>query len=220
MTQKQCTTCKEWKDLDEFSKNSTGKYGRSSKCKKCSSIYTQQWHNDNPEKSRAQTRKWHQEHRDEVRVQQKQWHENNRNEVHQQHRQYYQEHRDEHRKWAQQWKQNNPEKYYAIAKKARHTRRARLKGIPGSYHPDEWYALCEYYDFYCLCCCQQFAFEDLTLDHIIPVYDVENCVNDITNFQPLCGPCNSSKGAQSIDYRLKWIEYDYPLIEWIIDDTP
>ena len=49
----------------------------------------------------------------------------------------------------------------------------------------------------CLCCGST---ESISIDHVIPV----SCggKNDISNYQPLCKSCNSSKGSKIIDYRL------------------
>jgi 5-methylcytosine-specific restriction endonuclease McrA len=56
--------------------------------------------------------------------------------------------------------------------------------------------LCEKYHKRCLCCDKR---RKLTADHVIPVS--KGGTSDISNIQPLCQPCNSSKGAKIIDYR-------------------
>lgn len=38
-------------------------------------------------------------------------------------------------------------------------------------------------------------------DHVVPV--LFGGSNDISNIQPLCRSCNSSKGASTVDYRGK-----------------
>lgn len=48
----------------------------------------------------------------------------------------------------------------------------------------------------CLCCG---SINNLTIDHIVPIY--HKGLNEIDNLQPLCGSCNSSKGTKIIDYR-------------------
>lgn len=48
----------------------------------------------------------------------------------------------------------------------------------------------------CLCCGST---EKISIDHVIPVNKGgENC---ISNYQPLCVPCNSRKSDRIIDYR-------------------
>lgn len=62
---------------------------------------------------------------------------------------------------------------------------------------NEWLALCAAYGNLCLRCGS--GVRRLTADHIVPL--ARGGGNDITNIQPLCGPCNSRKGTQTIDYR-------------------
>ena len=52
------------------------------------------------------------------------------------------------------------------------------------------------YEHRCLACGIDGA---LTIDHVIPVS--KGGPNTADNVQPLCGPCNSSKGTNTIDYR-------------------
>lgn len=76
--------------------------------------------------------------------------------------------------------------------------RYRLKrfGNGGSHTAQEWLDLCAKYDHRCLCCG---LVKPLTRDHIVPVN--HGGTDDISNIQPLCRPCNSTKGTQTIDYR-------------------
>ena len=60
----------------------------------------------------------------------------------------------------------------------------------------EWSALCIHFGDICLACQ---ASRPLAIDHVIPL--VLGGMNHITNVQPLCRSCNSSKGARIKDYR-------------------
>lgn len=75
-------------------------------------------------------------------------------------------------------------------------RRAQKAGGGGSHTFQEWIMLCEQYNHRCLCCGQR---KKLTRDHIMPLES--GGIDDISNIQPLCGPCNSRKGTKIIDYR-------------------
>jgi 5-methylcytosine-specific restriction endonuclease McrA len=75
--------------------------------------------------------------------------------------------------------------------------RAKRLQAEGSFTIKEWNELCEYYGNKCLCC----GSKEITIDHIVPI--VSGGINDISNLQPLCGKCNSSKGTKIIDYRKK-----------------
>ena len=78
----------------------------------------------------------------------------------------------------------------------RHRMRARTYSVEGVWTEAEWQALCERYGNRCLACGST---GPLTVDHIVPLE--KGGRNDISNIQPLCRPCNSSKGAQTIDFR-------------------
>jgi 5-methylcytosine-specific restriction endonuclease McrA len=83
----------------------------------------------------------------------------------------------------------NIKKYVAKRMALRHS-------AEGSYTQDEWEALCVRYDYKCLSCRKK---KPLTVDHIKPLS--KGGTNYIDNIQPLCKPCNSSKGNKTIDYR-------------------
>lgn len=75
-------------------------------------------------------------------------------------------------------------------------RRLRMRTNGGWHTRAEWLALCEQYNYRCLCCRRK---RSLTKDHIIPI--AEGGSDDIENIQPLCQSCNSRKHTQTIDYR-------------------
>lgn len=73
----------------------------------------------------------------------------------------------------------------------------------GSYTLAEWKELCVFCDYRCLACGNQFSFDELTVDHIVPIS--LGGTSNIDNLQPLCKSCNSSKNNRIIDYRTKKI---------------
>lgn len=93
--------------------------------------------------------------------------------------------------WEPEWMRNPPEwlRYRSL-------RALQLARNGGSHTEAEWRALCAAYGHRCLRCKRR---RPLTRDHVLPV--VLGGSNNIDNIQPLCGPCNSSKGARHIDYR-------------------
>jgi hypothetical protein len=84
-------------------------------------------------------------------------------------------------------------------------RRAKLKGIDGSFTAKEFDYVKSYYGHHCLCC--QLHEDELPMfnrrpgilerDHVIP-YALPGCTNYISNIQPLCRTCNGThkKGAR------------------------
>lgn len=75
--------------------------------------------------------------------------------------------------------------------------RATVLGIPGPHFTGcQWRAVVERFGA-CLCCGQTNVL--LTPDHVVPL--CEGGSNEISNIQPLCGPCNSAKRDRLTDYR-------------------
>ena len=75
-------------------------------------------------------------------------------------------------------------------------RRARKLGADGNHTFAEFLTLCRTVGFRCLACGEK---KPLTEDHIIPL--LLGGSDDISNIQPLCQSCNSSKGTKTTDYR-------------------
>lgn len=96
------------------------------------------------------------------------------------------------------WMKANPERWAAIRGEATRAYRVRRLNCKGSHTQAEWLALCEAAGHRCLCCGKK---RKLTRDHVVPLS--QGGTDDIDNIQPLCGPCNSSKNAKVIDYRLR-----------------
>jgi 5-methylcytosine-specific restriction endonuclease McrA len=105
------------------------------------------------------------------------------------------------------WIKKNLEKYKRIKRAYRkahpeahrleeNKRRAHIAGNGGVFTVTEWKDLCQKYAYKCLRCKRR---RKLTADHVIPIS--EGGTNNIDNIQPLCGPCNSSKGTKCTDYR-------------------
>jgi hypothetical protein len=90
------------------------------------------------------------------------------------------------------WVKANHEKVRSY----QHKHRSALKGNGGSYTVVEWQSLCKKHGNKCLCCGKR---RKLTADHIVPVS--KGGTSNISNIQPLCLPCNASKGAKTINYR-------------------
>jgi len=90
-----------------------------------------------------------------------------------------------HRKNSLEWAQRNPQN---ISKNSA-IRRARLWKIDGSHTEAEWESLKETFDFKCVYCNKK---TKLTKDHIIPISKGGD--DYITNIQPLCSKCNTTKG--------------------------
>ncbi len=95
-----------------------------------------------------------------------------------------------------QWKVKNPEKVRRYNRIHERNRRAHKLKNGGIFTLKEWECLVWYYNDKCLCC-KQIKF--LEVDHIIPITKGGN--SNISNLQPLCRSCNSTKRTTIIDYR-------------------
>lgn len=154
------------------------------------------YHQQNRDRVHAQWRIYYQEHKEQLnhkteearqrRIAADPDYENARR------RQYYQRIKDKHLAHTRSWRIRNKHKIrlYDI------TRRAREYAAEGSFTTEQWEALCHWFGDMCLACG---AVGNLTIDHVIPLA----CGGShyISNLQPLCAACNSSKNARAIDYR-------------------
>lgn len=153
-----------------------------------------------PERVKASRKKWHASHKDyassynrqdRVRQKKREW-----NLAHPGYnREYERKNRDRIRFLSRQWAKRNLDKIRVRCQ----LRRAVKRKSEGSYTLLEWQVLCRKYDFRCLACGKREPDIKLTVDHIIPLNLGGS--NYIDNLQPLCLQCNSTKGAQFIDYR-------------------
>lgn len=98
-------------------------------------------------------------------------------------------------------------------KRSKFTESRRLNGLEGGRPKskvehikpqDQWSEMIRYFDNSCLCCGYKFPENERpTKDHVVPT--ACGGLDVISNWQPLCRECNSSKGAQSsVDYRVKY----------------
>lgn len=78
-------------------------------------------------------------------------------------------------------------------------RRTRIHQAGGTFTKQQWGMIKETYGNRCLCCGRSDV--KLTPDHVIPL--AKGGTNDISNIQPLCLPCNLSKWAKIVDYRIE-----------------
>jgi 5-methylcytosine-specific restriction endonuclease McrA len=107
-------------------------------------------------------------------------------------RKYKAKYRRQHREQIAEYRKANRERN--LVYKA--NRKTRLTNAGGAFTLKEWITLCIRYGNKCLCCDKT---KPLTVDHVIPVS--KGGTSYISNIQPLCGPCNSTKHDNVVDYR-------------------
>jgi 5-methylcytosine-specific restriction endonuclease McrA len=158
----------------------TSAWDKRGNCKECSNERVKKWQRENPEKTKEWQRGWEKENPDKKSRKYRRWYESQKKEAIER---------------ASNWKKENPEKNTA----SENRRRTRKTEAGGSYTAEEFKQLCEQYDNRCLACGKR---KELTADHVIPISG--GGTSDISNIQPLCKSCNSSKGNRhTTDYRTK-----------------
>lgn len=187
---KPCTRCgtSEWYD--------------SGRCKKCTQASNRRWEDANPEKRREQGRRWRKANPDKSRANTRKWHKENPDKIREIYRSWCEKNPEKRLAINRQWQKNNPEN----ARARSHRYRTSKSEAGGSFTASEWKALKKQYGGRCACCGQK---TKLTADHVVPV--IAGGSSDISNIQPLCKSCNSSKRDKATDYRtkpgiLRWIQ--------------
>jgi 5-methylcytosine-specific restriction endonuclease McrA len=157
------------------------------------------WQKANPDKVRVSIKKWESQNSEKLNQAAKAWKEDNTKSIRQSQTKYRQRHAAIVKRRVARWQKANPDRLKA----AFHRYQARKKSIPGSFTAEEWNQLKASHAHRCVSCGQQEPAIVLAADHIIPVSwgTDKGATNDITNIQPLCKQCNSSKGPHhATDY--------------------
>jgi 5-methylcytosine-specific restriction endonuclease McrA len=80
--------------------------------------------------------------------------------------------------------------------------RKNISDLNGLFSEDQWREIVEISEMKCAKCGKK---KPLYKDHIIPIGCVGSS-NHVSNIQPLCWDCNSSKGRNAKDYRSDFIK--------------
>ena len=150
------------------------------------------------------------------------WKARNRQRVKEYNLKYYLEHSEYYKQYRKKYYQNNKDKFRGYDKKRNKTEHRKAcclqwkkehkevirfinkrrkyikKNAIGNHTLQEWNMLKEKYNFICVSCKKQEPEIKLTADHIVPLS--KGGSNYISNIQPLCVSCNSSKHIQTINY--------------------
>lgn len=175
---RQCCSCKQWLQPDQFYTAPSRKDAVLERCIECakaqakrssskSGYYTRQYRR-NPAKHKA---KW---------------------------RRFYQHNTEHQRERVYRYRKTNAGK--ATQARANHQRRMRTKNVPNTLTAQEWLVILDQQHHCCAACGRIFSSILLpTRDHIVPISQGGGLT--VENIQALCKPCNSRKHAKHIDYR-------------------
>lgn len=179
--EKQCPKCKQSKPPECFSPQKASRDGLSSYCKACNAERARNYNKNKPRSPKPPRSKMSREEQ------------NRRNAARRRVR--YAQNKETFRESERRWRARHPETRSVRANRYW----ARKQAAEGDYTPEEWAALCEKYDNHCLACGVK---TKVHADHIVPLS--KGGSNWISNIQPLCKPCNTSKKDKEIDYRPLW----------------
>ena len=163
METKRCTKCREVKSLDQFNRDSMGKFKRKARCKICTRKATLDWRNRNLERNRENSRRWIADNRDR-HLERK--------------RQYHKENADREKAYR--------EEYAHVLWEARYRRRARAYGYEPRVSSFTKGELIERWGDSCAYCGGPFE----SLDHW-PQIVSRGGEHSLTNCRPSCISCNS-----------------------------
>jgi len=114
-----CKTCKENKELTDFSTNKSALDGLCPNCRSCVSAYNKAYRQRNAAKIKEQQAKYYEDHSDIIKNRSAEYREANREHVLEQSKERYAAKKDEQREYYQQRYENNPELLKRIAEKSR-----------------------------------------------------------------------------------------------------
>lgn len=155
-------------------------------------IRARAWRAANREKHRTYQRQYRLDHKEECYEKNRRWAKGNPELVREYHRRSRNRtpstYKASHQKY---WAKNPDMRRLACA-----NRRARKVTNGGSISESQWQEVKRKYDFRCLRCGKK---KPLTLDHVVPIS--KGGCHEVSNIQPLCLECNSSKSTKDTDYR-------------------
>jgi 5-methylcytosine-specific restriction endonuclease McrA len=170
------------KPLEDFHKSKTGSCGRHGYCKPCVKLYELENRPKNRARRKEYGREYHRLRGYKYTDAQRAWHRDN-----------YQKNKARLQARNKAWAKANPDKIRRLSLEGTNRRNARLRGAEGSHTHEEWTDLVEKCGHRCVRCGEA---KPLTKDHIVPL--IKGGSDYIENIQPLCQPCNSSKGGRIV----------------------
>lgn len=219
--EKQCSKCKQWLPLDEFTKNKSFPDGLQNWCKTCMKAYYdanyerrleynrgyvaehrehvreyqrsyRQEHPEAKEKAAERSRRHYEDNKDKALDQSKRWHAENPEKVQKTQQDYYARNREARRESSRRWRADNPDK--VAAQNAE--RRAREAGASTEEEIDFKRIYQRDRDI-CYLCGRKVKKSERHLDHVIPLSRGGTHSED--NLRLTHARCNLIKGSKLVE---------------------
>jgi hypothetical protein len=187
MQTKTCSKCQEVKPLTDFYNHRPGKFGVSSRCKKCLKKKSKEWRKNNPEKRKEYKAQYDRNNSEKIKEYNKKWHENNPERV---------------REIDRKYRKNNPEKDNSKNSK----RKALIRN--SIVENVDLLQLYKNHKYICGICGKKIDkklrwpnLNSISHDHIIPLS--KGGSHTYYNIQPAHLGCNISKSAKITNMQLR-----------------
>jgi len=131
---KQCTKCKEEKELTEFHKCNQNSDGMQTRCKACRSLIAKQNRENDPEKYRLIAQLYKTNNPEKVRASKRKWAENNREKILAKNRKYHKNNREKMLAKNRKYRKNNREKILVYERKYREKNREKIRAGERKYN--------------------------------------------------------------------------------------
>jgi len=120
---KQCTKCKEWKELAEFSKRKESKDGHRSQCKQCVSKSKKYYYIKNKEQIKEYKKEWCENNKEQIKEYQKEWRENNKEQI----KEWRENNKEQIKERSKEWRENNKDHIKEYIKEYRGNNKEQIK---------------------------------------------------------------------------------------------
>ena len=197
MATKQCNKCKEYRTLDNFSKDKSKKDGFRTICTPCGKQYIK----NNKKRIRERQQKYYQDNKENIYLVHEKYVKDNKEKILEKQRQYREDNKEKRKKSFKSWYEKNKEYHRNWKLNNKHlvrqynsNRRARKMSQLG-FLPDNYIEILEQYDTHCRYCNLDLRTNQYHIDHIIPLS--RGGMHDFTNMQLICPTCNFSKGSKT-----------------------
>lgn len=191
---KRCPKCKNYKSINDFSKDSTQKSKLCVWCKACKDIIRKKWQLNNKEKKKAHEARWINKNSDRNREIKRNWYRKNKTKA---------------SEYQKKKKLENPQLYNSQRTERTMRRYARVKGctIGNINEIKAFYKWVKTVNFLeCTYCKDEIKnISDRQVDHIIPI--ARGGTHELINLTPSCRKCNQSKNCRSVKEFLNEISY-------------